>query len=518
MIRVDDFHTFYRTGVSIRGRSAAILRRPNHTGTQRRRPPAAPSTLRSVILAALMPFVFSAIPTDFASARETVHLGDAPVFSSDTWFVDSDKASVTSGVPAVNTRSRSESVAYFNNYYRDQEMPAIEWSGNRASCDAGTTSDAFRDDVLSRIMYFRGMAGVPTAIGLSSSLNSKSQQAAVLMSANSALSHFPPSEWRCWTPEGGEAAGSSNLALGTFGRLAIDAYMDDFGNNNSSVGHRRWLLYPQTRTFATGDTPSVSNGEGGQSYWRSNALWVFDSNIGGPRPATRDGYVAWPPPGHVPYQVVYRRWSFSFPGADFANAGVTLTRSGVNVPVTVESRADNGYGENTIVFHQTGMADFHVWENPGEDDNYQVAITNVGNASSATFVYDVVVIDPDRLGNPAVGPTRNYTGAWYQPSEGGWGLLLHQYPHELFAAWFTYDRQGRNAWYQLYPDWTGEDVATGSVRRPSGPTWGPSFDPAQVTFADAGSFTLTFVSDRQATFTFNVDGLQRTVALYRLGD
>lgn len=115
------------------------------------------------------------------------------------------------------------------------------------------------------------------------------------------------------------------------------------------------------------------------------------------------------------------------------------------------------------------------------------------------------------------GPTRDYTGAWYVPSESGWGLLLHQYPDQLFATWFTFDGNGRRAWYSLLPEWGADDVASGTVQRPSGPRWGPTFNASQVSFAPAGTFTLTFQSDRQARFTFNVDNVQRTVTLHRLG-
>ena len=70
--------------------------------------------------------------------------------------------------------------------------------------------------------------------------------------------------------------------------------------------------------MGTGDVPSANN------LW--NDLWVFDTNYSAPRPGTRDGFVAWPPKGYVPYQAVYPRWSFSYPGADFSGASVTMSR------------------------------------------------------------------------------------------------------------------------------------------------------------------------------------------------
>src|SRR5438034_1286336 len=89
------------------------------------------------------------------------------------------------------------------------------------------------------------------------------------------------------------------------GADAITAYIWDFGANNDIVGHRRWLLYPQTKVMGTGDVPN----QGG--FAAANATWVFDANYGGPRPATRKPFVSWPPAGYVPYQVVYPQWSFA---------------------------------------------------------------------------------------------------------------------------------------------------------------------------------------------------------------
>src|SRR3954464_7620558 len=62
--------------------------------------------------------------------------------------------------------------------------------------------------------------------------------------------------------------------------------------------------------MGTGDVPS--SGPADDPYPAANELCVFDGNTFGPRPATREEYVAWPPPGYVPYQVVGPRWSFAY--------------------------------------------------------------------------------------------------------------------------------------------------------------------------------------------------------------
>ena len=68
------------------------------------------------------------------------------------------------------------------------------------------------------------------------------------MSANNQLMHVGiPTNWSCFTTSGTNAAAHSNLALGSDGPDAITGYIWDYGSNNFEVGHRRWLLYPQTR-------------------------------------------------------------------------------------------------------------------------------------------------------------------------------------------------------------------------------------------------------------------------------
>ncbi len=119
------------------------------------------------------------------------------------------------------------------------------------------------------------------------------------------------------------------------------------------------------------------------------------------------------------------------------------------------------------------------------------------------------------------GPTRDYTGQWDVASEGGRGLSLFQFgvgsPNNvLFGLWFIYDSQGRAAWYQIDPSWTGQDVASGRVVRWVGSPWGPTYDPAARSFVETGTFTLTFTSGTAATLAYNVDGVNRTVTLRKL--
>ncbi len=293
----------------------------------------------------------------------------------------------TDGLTVV-IQNREVSRTLYNNMLLASEAAAMNWTGNHDTCNAGSTAQDFRNAVLLRLNYFRAMAGVPADVSFSTIFSNKNQQAALMMSANSALNHFPPDSWECYTADGAEAAGNSNIALGVSSWNAITAYMQDAGTYNSAAGHRRWILYPQTQVMGTGDIPGVNG------YMAANTLWVFDSNIFGPRPASREEFVAWPPPGYVPYQVVFARWSFSYADADFSTALVSMTSNGINVAIALEPVL-NGYGENTLVWIPMGLNNGNPWPQPAQDTPYTVTISNVViDSSTHSFTYDVTVFDP----------------------------------------------------------------------------------------------------------------------------
>lgn len=287
--------------------------------------------------------------------------------------------------PWVDTQNRAASRDWYLVEYLGSANNNSDWTGNHAACGAGTTSEAFRAAILRRINYFRGMAGIPPLARFDDAYNAKAQAAALMMSVNHNLSHNPPSSWICYTEVGHEGAGNSNLFLGTYGPNAISGYIYDPGSNNTSVGHRRWILYPPTQVMGTGDIPPRDG------YLASNALWVFDQdNMWGARPETREAFVAWPPSGYVPYQVVYPRWSFGYPQADFSQATVTMKQDGQ--PLAVQRNTPvNGYGDNTLVWEP--QASFGA--SPAGDTTYEVTLSNVSIAGQArSFTYTVIVFDP----------------------------------------------------------------------------------------------------------------------------
>ncbi|HEV2392839.1 MAG TPA: CAP domain-containing protein [Verrucomicrobiae bacterium] len=301
----------------------------------------------------------------------------------------------------VTTDSREQVRSFFNAIYPASDNVPIDTTADVANCIPGTNSPAFQDAVLRRINWFRAMGGVPAVIALNASNNVYNQQGAVMMSANDNLSHFPPTSWSCYTGGGAHAASNSNIALGSDGADSITGYIWDFGANNSEVGHRRWLLYPQTQVMGTGDVPAAG------SYNAANTTWVFDANLFGPRPATRQPYVCWPPEGFVPYQVVYPQWSFALSNANLSASTVAMTSNGVSVAVSLQPYT-NGYGENTLVWVPMGLdptTESSVFPFNGNDTVYNVTVSNIKvGTSSFSISYHVTLFDPAVAGPDYVAP------------------------------------------------------------------------------------------------------------------
>ena len=147
----------------------------------------------------------------------------------------------------VDILDRASVQHLYNSVYLSSNGLKAQWNGDVVDCDAGNTSDEYKNAVLRRINFFRSMSGVDASIQFDPDSNRKARAARLMMSANDALSHHPPSSWKCYSADGDQAAGQSNLGLGTHGYAAMTLLMKDPGANNISVGHRRWINYPQTR-------------------------------------------------------------------------------------------------------------------------------------------------------------------------------------------------------------------------------------------------------------------------------
>ena len=264
------------------------------------------------------------------------------------------------------------------NYYLPSQTTGSEvpWTGDEISCIPGSIPASTKTKILQRLEYYRRAAGLGNDITENQSKSDKAQLAALLMNANDALDHDPPSSWKCYTPEGKEGAGNSLLTM-TKNAEAIDSYIRDQGADNGPVGHRRWLLWPRLQEIGIGNTN------------RSNAIWVL-GNAGTP-PADAPEFISWPPEGYIPDRLVFPRWSFSIAGANFSSTSVSM-RDANNNAVSLQIEAlSTSYGDPTVVWTPENIS-----TNVTDDTSYTIILEDVEiNGEFRDYSYQVTLFDPN---------------------------------------------------------------------------------------------------------------------------
>lgn len=213
------------------------------------------------------------------------------------------------------------------------------WSGAVDACTPGDISADGRANALRLFNLVRWLADLP-AVATEPARDQQAQACALMMTANRALSHMPPMDWKCYTELGAKGASTSNISSGP-GVASVLAYMVDDGNE-TTFGHRRIILSNELGPIGLG-----SAGKGGASCMQ---------NIGGTGDA-KNAWTAWPPPGAFPLQAytdAYDRsldetgWSIQSKGIDLAKATVAVTAGGQARPVEVEQLTGN-YGNNKAI-------------------------------------------------------------------------------------------------------------------------------------------------------------------------
>jgi hypothetical protein len=270
---------------------------------------------------------------------------------------------------------------------------------NISSCQSGITSDAARAVALAQINRLRALSGLP-AVQYDSTSDIETADAALMMTANNALSHTPPDTWFCWTEEGFAGAGASNLHRGWSTDLklpdpleAVNAFLIDF--DVESLGHRRWILDP----FLTRISYSASHGKSkvpsSYPYVRSMVLKVIYPN---PKPVQlAEEFVAYPY-GDYPSSLVAKDWYFSFSMvanavSKWENEKVGLTAAKVTV---------QGPGQSQLQVHSLqssneffGLPNHLQWKVNGLQDNvsYKVSITGLkygGKSHSYQYLFKLI--------------------------------------------------------------------------------------------------------------------------------
>ena len=243
----------------------------------------------------------------------------------------------------IDTADRQAVIEAYESEF-NRSVPDIGWiGGDIDSCRAGVSAQGYRKVTIRRVNYYRAMAGVIAGVVENYDYSELAHETAMMMSAQGELSHDPSPSYRCYSKDGHTGAANSNLYLGRSGPRAIDGYIEDPGESNTDVGHRTTILHPPTVQMGVGNVAPSGAGR------EANALWVFDDHVfnetaqtGRPRVREQRRFVAWPPRGFVPAELVHPRWSITMADVDFSHAEVVMYRhfgddSG-SVPLTVVDR------------------------------------------------------------------------------------------------------------------------------------------------------------------------------------
>jgi uncharacterized protein YkwD len=274
----------------------------------------------------------------------------------------------------IDTSDRSAVLDAWRAMIEAREGATADWTGRPRDCRPGRASDESATTILDGVNFARGLAGL-APVRFQRSLSVRAQKAALIMTANGALSHHVPRSWSCWSRVGAAAASRSNLYYGSRTLRPEDvvpAYLTDRGSENVAVGHRRWILNPAASAFGNGLTTT------------SHAMYVVGpTSTQNPNPA----WVPWPTAGWFPSDLEPDgRWSLASgsAGADLARARVTVRRDGTRVKVRRHPFV-RGFGMPTI-----------SWEIDGAvgAGTYTVTVSGIRGAAAPRVTYDVRVFDP----------------------------------------------------------------------------------------------------------------------------
>lgn len=243
---------------------------------------------------------------------------------------------------SLDRGSRQEVQAAYRQLWRPADETTPEWIGGDVdTCKAGELSGNTTNKQLSSINFARLLAGL-NPLALDTSTVEQAQAAAIIMTAQNAVSHYPPESWPCWTQVGHDAAAMSNLYQGVRGESNADkmeSYLDDWGHTNHGAGHRRWFLYPNLTAIGIGGTATA------------NVCYLFGQrfNEAAPNPA----WVSWPTAGWFPNRLDPRgRWSLSSGAddADFSQAQVRVTFGDRRVRGITLRTPESSPGKPTLVW------------------------------------------------------------------------------------------------------------------------------------------------------------------------
>lgn len=242
------------------------------------------------------------------------------------------------------------------------------WPATDGVCVPADQPPELAERGLPMLSFTRELAGLTpldTAPGL------EAQACALAMHAHGGISHYPSTDWTCWSEDVADVAATSLLATVPVDESVVAFLVDP--ENEAHLGHRRWLLSDWLDTIWVGSTDTYTCLE----------LGVREV-VGEPERS----WIAWPPPGTVPsellsvygYHVDREGWSVQSDLIDLSTAEVVVSTGGVEYPVEARQLQPNMGSRWAISF---------TLENVPVAGAYHVEILGVDEP----IAYDVELVD-----------------------------------------------------------------------------------------------------------------------------
>lgn len=219
----------------------------------------------------------------------------------------------------------------------------------QCKCDPKKVSVQKADSALSVINHVRSLCSL-NAVDSSDSLNQLAQLAANVSNKNGSIRHQIPTTAKCFSLKAQVACehcllgrhGNNDARHGSQSRVrqSIFEYIEDYGSQNQSVGHRRWLLYSNLHTVGYGIKKEFSAIS--IDYYSQERVSSYSDTF----------YVAYPPFNQISKELFFSRWSFGIPAAfspSFDNVKVTVKLNEKKLRVDMLPFEDK-YGDPTIVW------------------------------------------------------------------------------------------------------------------------------------------------------------------------
>lgn len=309
----------------------------------------------------------SGVTVDSSGALDVVTATDTGVGGSDTGVSPRpdagggpriDTTTPAPGDPA--TRTQADVCATWNSAVMRAQMAGGFVAGS-GMCAPGALPQSAVDAAVLMTNAYRYLAGL-TNVAENADQSRASQACAELMEANGMLSHSPPMSWTCFNALGAMGAARSNITSGGSSPIAsLAGWVDDSRDISNTLGHRRWILFPQLGAIGYGQA----------------RRYACQYVLGG-RGSGRKSFVAWPNEGVTPMESMTRIWSFSSASMGLtATTTATVEQNGMPVSVMAMRRAD-GYGDPTISWNMPAIV---------AGATYRVRITNL--TGGASLMYEV---------------------------------------------------------------------------------------------------------------------------------